>query len=98
MVTWLLVIIECRVVSRTGGPGGQVLTGHGKGGGHAPHPHHVPHVSPAGHQGAQLSAPTGTAGAVPHIPGVRIMSGNYKDCKMPKSLNCQKFNQKSQSK
>lgn len=98
MVTWLLVIIECRVVSRTGGPGGQVLTGHGKGGGHAPHPHHVPHVSPAGHQGAQLSAPTGTAGAVPHIPGVRIMSGNYKDCKMPKSLNCQKFKQKSQSK
>lgn len=74
MVTWLLVIIECRVVSRTGGPSGQVFTGHGEGRGHAPHPHHVSHVRPAGHQGTQLSAPAGTTRAVPHIPGVKIRS------------------------
>ena len=88
MVTWLLVIIECRVVSRTGGPSGQVLTGHSEGGGHAPHPHHVPHVSPAGHQGAQLSAPAGTAGTVPHIPGVKIRSGKLSETKTV--VKCQK--------
>ena len=68
LFTWLLVIIESRVVSRAGGPGGQILTGHCEGGGHAPHPHHVPHVRPVGQQGAQLSTPAGPTGTVSNIP------------------------------